>query len=271
MNCPKISVVMPSYNQGTFIEDSLRSVLDQNYPDLEFIIIDGGSTDNSVDIIKKYEDRLAYWVSEPDKGQTDALIKGFSRATGEILCWLNSDDLYEPYTLHTVAKYFLDHPDAEFVFGNCYWVDEKSNVLFERREIPFVKWVWLYAYNYIPQPAAFWKGELYRKVGGLDPNYKLSMDGDLFARFSNVARLDHIQVTLARFRYYAAQRNQRYRRQSMGEDYKILCRELGRTPSIAEQKVIWLLAKMYRWISRNLFKERKIALNRISAERLGAK
>ncbi len=99
-----ISVVTCSYNQAEFLEATLRSVLDQNYPNLEYIVIDGGSTDGSVEIIERYQHRLAYWVSEPDAGQTDALIKGFSRATGDVLAWLNSDDLYEPGTLHEVGQ-----------------------------------------------------------------------------------------------------------------------------------------------------------------------
>ena len=114
---PRISIVTPSYNQGQFIEETIRSVLQQGYPNLEYIIIDGGSTDNSVEIIKKYEEYLTYWVSEPDDGQYDAINKGFSRATGEIMAWLNSDDMYVPWTFKTVAEIFDKFEFVNWITG----------------------------------------------------------------------------------------------------------------------------------------------------------
>ena len=119
------------------MEATLRSVLDQNYPDLEYIVIDGGSTDESVNIICKYAARLAYWVSEPDKGQTDALVKGFQKATGDILCWLCSDDLLQPNTLHEVAQFFQNNQQARVVYGDTKWIDAEGNLIQERKEIPF--------------------------------------------------------------------------------------------------------------------------------------
>lgn len=253
MNWPKISVITPSYNQGKYIEDTIKSVINQDYPNLEYIIIDGGSTDETIEIIKKYEHKIHYWCSEKDNGQTDALIKGFNLATGDIYCWLNSDDIFEPNTLKTVAQFFIDNPEAEFVYGNAVWIDENSRVLYERKEMPFVKWVWLYTYNYIPQPSTFWKSSLYRKVGGLDPKFTLSMDGDLFARFSNYTHLNHIPVTLSRFRYYKEQRNQKFREKSLQEDRLIISRELGREPTFIEMKTIGFIGRIYRWIYRNIY------------------
>lgn len=113
----RISIVTPSFNQGQYIEQTICSVLDQNYPNLEYIIIDGGSTDGTVDIIKKYGDRITYWVSTPDKGQTDAINKGFAKCTGEIFNWINSDDYYEPGTFEKIASLFTDHPGANVVCG----------------------------------------------------------------------------------------------------------------------------------------------------------
>jgi len=117
---PRISVVVPSFNQAKYLELTLRSILDQNYPDLELIVIDGGSKDESPEIIRKYEQHLKFWCSEPDGGQTQGIIKGFSHATGEVLCFLNSDDLFEPGALHEVGQYFSRHPNVDAVYGDAY-------------------------------------------------------------------------------------------------------------------------------------------------------
>jgi glycosyltransferase involved in cell wall biosynthesis len=251
MSWPKITIVTPSFNHADYLESTIKSIHNQGYPNLEHIIIDGGSTDGSVEIIKKYEEKLTYWVSEPDHGQTDALIKGFSHSSGDILAWLNSDDLYLDNALFTVAKYFINNPKSEFVFGNCYWIDKKGNYFYERKEIPFIKWIWLYAYNYIPQPSSFWKKNLYEKVGGLDPKFLISMDGDLFARFSNVAEIYHINQTLACFRYYEVQRNRKFRKESLLEDEIILAREIGHKPSNIEKLGFSFAAKIFHRLSRN--------------------
>ncbi|NVO00781.1 MAG: glycosyltransferase, partial [Geobacteraceae bacterium] len=126
---PKITIVTPSYNQGRFLEKTILSVLDQGYPNLEYIVIDGGSTDESVEIIKKYADRLTYWVSEPDRGQSHAINKGFERATGEIFGWLNSDDWYHPGALQAVAEAFAANPDVGAVVGAGEMVDEEGKQL----------------------------------------------------------------------------------------------------------------------------------------------
>jgi len=231
MKWPKITVITPSYNQARFLEATLRSVHDQGYPNLEHIVIDGGSTDGSVEIIRKFEDRLAYWVSEPDKGQTDALIKGFSRATGQILAWLNSDDLYEPRTLWDVAEFFTRHPDVQFVYGDALWIDTEGRILKPKKEIPFNRFIWLYDYNYIPQPSAFWRRELYEVVGGLDPRFDLAMDADLWIRFAERTRPVHVRRIWSRMRLYPEQKNQRLRAISDNEDEIIRSRYLPKEPS----------------------------------------
>lgn len=247
---PKISVVVPSYNQGPYIEQTLRSVLDQGYPNLELIVIDGGSSDNSLDVIRRYAAHIAYWVSEPDGGQTQGLIKGFQRSTGDIQCWLNADDLHEPHTLREVAQFFSAHPEARFVYGNWTWIDRNGNALYYRREMGFNRWLWLYAYNYIPQPAAFWRRDLYEEVGGLDPHYSLTMDADLFARFMRVSHPRHLDRPLARFRRYPEQRNQAHRTNSDREQYDILCRELNRRVGAVEKISLSLLARAIRFSYR---------------------
>ena len=124
MNQPKISIITPSFNQSEFLEFTIQSVLSQDYPDLEYIIVDGGSTDGSLEIIKKYEDRLAWWVSEKDQGQTDAINKGFARATGKYLAWLNSDDTYQPGALSKAAEYLESHPEVGLVYGETNYIDQ---------------------------------------------------------------------------------------------------------------------------------------------------
>ncbi len=244
---PKISVVVPSFNQGRYIEQTLCSVIYQNYPNLELIVIDGGSADDSVEIIQDYRRRIAYWVSEPDGGQTQGLIKGFHHATGDILCWLNADDMHEPHTLEVAAKFFTANPRARFVYGNATWIDREGQVLRYRREMEYYRWLWLYAYNYIPQPASFWRRDLYEEVGGLDSQYTLTMDADLFARIARVARLCHLDIPLARFRYYPEQRNRAYRTRSDEEQYDILCRELNREVGGVEKIVMRCLARSVRF------------------------
>lgn len=230
MKWPKITVVTPSYNQARFLEATLRSVHNQGYPNLEHIVIDGGSTDASVEIIRKFEEHLAYWVSEPDRGQTDALIKGFSRATGEILAWLNSDDLYEPRTLWEVAEFFTRRPEVQFVYGDALWIDTQGKILKPKKEIPFNRFIWLYDYNYIPQPSAFWRRELYETVGGLDPRFDLAMDADLWIRFAERTRPVHVRRVWSRMRLYPEQKNQRLRAKSDEEDQVIRERYLGKEP-----------------------------------------
>ncbi len=251
---PKISVVVPSYNQGRYLEATLRSVLDQHYPHLELIVIDGGSTDGSVDLLRRYSRELAYWVSEPDGGHTLGLIKGFKRATGTIQCWLNSDDLHEPHALARVAAFFAARPAARLVYGNSTWIDGDGKPLYYRRELPFYRWMWLYNYNYLPQPATFWTRELYDEVGGLDPRFELAMDADLWARFARLSRPVHLDQPLARMRRYPEQRNQALRAQSDLEAHEILCRELNREVGRAEQVVFGYAARALRWSYRSLFR-----------------
>src|SRR5580698_6736020 len=141
---PKISVVVPSFNQAKYLELTLRCILDQNYSELELIVIDGGSTDESPDIIRRYEKHIKFWCSEPDGGQTLGLIKGFSHATGQIQCFLNSDDLFEPGVLHEVARYFVEHPDVDVVYGNTTWIDAEGRAIRAQKEIPFSRFIYLY-------------------------------------------------------------------------------------------------------------------------------
>ena len=221
---PKISVVTPSFNQAQFIDATMQSIHGSGYPNLEHIIIDGGSTDGSVDIIKGYGDRVAYWVSEPDDGQTDALIKCFNRATGDIWCWLNSDDLFEPNTLYEVAEFFDAHPEVQFIYGDSTWIDAEGRPFKPKREHRWNRFVWMYDHNYIPQPSAFWRGDLYRQVGGLDATFDLAMDADLWIRFADVTTPRHVRRNWSRMRFYPEQKNTRLRAASGAEGRAIRAR-----------------------------------------------
>ena len=226
----KITVVTPSFNQGPFLEQTLRSVHDQGHPHVEHVVIDGGSSDESIEILERWSDRLDYWVSEPDAGQTDALIKGFGHATGDILCWLNSDDMFEAWTLHEVATFFETHPDAQVVYGDATRIDAEGRRLHTKKEHPFHRFIFMYDHDFIPQPSTFWRRELYERVGGLNPAFDLAMDADLFIRFADVTRIHHVRRPWSRMRLYPEQKNQRLRLRSNFEDGLIRDRYFGSQP-----------------------------------------
>jgi len=222
---PKISVVVPSFNQASYLEMTLRSILDQNYPELELIVIDGGSEDGSPDIIRKYEQSIKFWCSEPDGGQTQGIIKGFSHATGEVLCFLNSDDLFESGVLHEVGQYFTEHPSVDAVYGNSLWIDGEGKALREQKEIPFSRFIWLNTYNYIPGMSMFWRRTIYDRAGGFNPAFQLAFDADLWIRISDVhGKIKHVARQWSRMRFYPEQKNRRQREKSNREEALIQSR-----------------------------------------------
>ncbi len=182
LKLPKISIVTPSYNQGKFIEKTILSVLNQNYTNLEYIIIDGGSTDESVEIIKKYEKKLHYWISEKDSGQSEALNKGFAKAGGEIFGYLNSDDIYLDNTLNFISDFFNNNKKVDIVYGNCLVIDERDKVLNLSVALPFKLEEHLNGVFSIPQPGSFWKAEVFKKAGEFNINNHTCMDGEFFAK-----------------------------------------------------------------------------------------
>ncbi|MGA3080475.1 MAG: glycosyltransferase family 2 protein [Terracidiphilus sp.] len=221
---PKISVVVPSFNQAKYLELTLRSIVDQNYPNLELIVIDGGSSDESPEIIRNYERYMKFWCSEPDGGQTQGIIKGFSHATGEILCFLNSDDLFEPGALREAGEYFSLHPGVDAVYGDALWIDALGNVLRPQKEIPFSRFLMLYTHNYIPGMSMFWRRTIYDRAGGLNPAFQLAFDTDLWLRFSEHGKIKHVARQWSRMRFYPEQKNRRLRAQSDREDMVIRSR-----------------------------------------------
>jgi glycosyltransferase involved in cell wall biosynthesis len=197
---PRITIVTPSFNQADYLEATIKSVLDQNYPSLEYIVVDGGSTDGSVDIIKRYESHLAYWVSEPDNGQTDAINKGFARATGDLLGWLNSDDLYEPGALYRIAAHFQVHPACRLVYGQGDYCDERGWRTTPCAYVQPYDPRLLRSVDYILQPASFWQRELWQEVGPLSLHYSWGFDWEWFLRASHRSDLCYLPEKLALYR-----------------------------------------------------------------------
>lgn len=207
---PRISVVTPSYNQSEYLETTINSVLSQDYLNTEYIIIDGGSSDGSVEIIERYSSRLAFWCSEKDGGQADALRKGFERSTGDIMCWLNSDDVFLPRALSSVVDYFNKHPRVEAVSAGAYFIDENGDPLPLR-----VKHYTLgvgatynrfrfYGMDGVYQQATFWHRSAYEAIGGIDPTWQFLMDYDLFTRLARLRRFGKLPRLVACFRRHNA-------------------------------------------------------------------
>lgn len=202
---PLVSIVTPSFNQARYLEAAIQSVLSQDYPRIEYLIVDGGSTDGSLEIIKKYERKLAWWVSEKDQGQTDAINKGFARATGQIFAWLNSDDTYEPGAVGQAVKYLLDHPEVGMVYADCNYINEAGRVIgkFPAAQTDLRR---LRAgYVHIPQQTAFFRADLWKQVGPLDPTFYFAMDYDLWTRIAARSQIKYLAgQTWADFRIHTS-------------------------------------------------------------------
>jgi glycosyltransferase involved in cell wall biosynthesis len=202
MSSPLVSIVTPSFNQARYLESTLLSVLDQDYPNLEYILVDGGSTDGSVEIIRRYSDRLAWWISEKDRGQTDAINKGFANARGEILAWLNSDDTYEPNAVSEAVAFLQDHPEVGLVYGDANIIDENGRIV---GRFPAARTSYRrlrQGYVHIPQQSAFWRADLWRKVGPLDPAFYFAMDYDLWVRLAALVPIHYHPRVWANFRLH---------------------------------------------------------------------
>ncbi len=199
---PLVSIITPSYNQGVFIRETIESVLSQDYDNIEYIVVDGGSTDNSLDIIKEYEGRLTY-ISEKDNGQSDAINKGFKMAHGEIVAWLNSDDVYEPNCISKAVEEFQKNDKLGLLYGDGYIIDDASDKIkvFEYTQ-EFDYWKLVNFWDYIMQPATFFKRETLASVGYLDENLHYCMDWDLWIKLAAVSEVKYIPELLACSREY---------------------------------------------------------------------
>lgn len=208
-NLPRISIVTPSFNQAPFLEETLRSILDQGYPDLETLVLDGGSTDGSVEILRRYSPQLSYWRSEKDSGQSAALREGFARATGEVFAWLNSDDYYEPGALRAVGEAFANNPQADIVVGDLRFVDVHGKRLYLGHLVPSLKII-AYESSFPAQQSLFWRRSIYQEAGGIDASYQFAMDLDLLVRMMLAgARFVKLRQTLANFRQHEGAKSSR--------------------------------------------------------------
>jgi glycosyltransferase involved in cell wall biosynthesis len=258
-NKPLVSIVTPSYNQAEYLEETVLSVLDQDYQNLEYLIVDGGSTDGSLEIIQKYGDRLAWWVSEPDQGQTDAINKGFSKAKGGILAWLNSDDTYLGGAVSEVVAYLQDHPEVGTVYGDANLIDEESQVIgkFPARQTDYQRL--MRGYVHIPQQATFFRSELWKIVGPLDPTFFFAMDYDLWVRLSQQAPLKYYPRNWANFRLHGGAKSIEADDRCWPEMVRVHRREGGSKISWLSLKASirpwiygWMPMKMRLWIRQYL-------------------
>jgi glycosyltransferase involved in cell wall biosynthesis len=200
---PAISIVTPSYQHGRFLERTIRSVLLQGYPNLEYVVMDGGSTDETPQILKRYEKQLAHVESARDGGQADAVLRGFAYTHGEIMAYLNSDDLLAPGALEFAGKFFLEHPHVDAVYSHRVFIDE-SNLVDSYWILPAHRNWMMKRWDYIPQETCFWRRRIYEEVGGIDPSFQFALDYDLFVRFMERGRMERVNRFLGAFRRHAA-------------------------------------------------------------------
>jgi len=196
---PIITIVTPSYNQGDFVEWTVRSVLEQRYQRLEYIFMDGGSTDRTLERIEPYRDRFAHFESGPDGGQAAAIAKGFEISTGEIMAYLNSDDVLLPGTLNFVAEFFLQNPNVDLIYGHRCYVNESNEVIRHWVLPPHSNFLMRHWYL-IPQESCFWRRSLFEKKGNIDSSYRFAMDYDLLVRYMDAGKIKRVNRFLAAFR-----------------------------------------------------------------------
>lgn len=218
---PLVSIVTPSFNQARYLEQTLRSVLEQDHPLLEYIVIDGASKDGSVEIIRKYQNRFAFWVSEKDSGQAEAINKGLSRANGGIVAWLNSDDYYLPGTISSAVRVFEENPDVVLIYGDMLAVDERG------RTINLLKYGQyslqdLLCFQIIGQPSVFFRREALEKAGSLDTTFHFLLDHHLWIRIARQGKILHVPQVWSAARYHAEAKNRAKAAEFGREAFRIL-------------------------------------------------
>jgi glycosyltransferase involved in cell wall biosynthesis len=260
---PRVSIVTPSFNQAQFLEQTMRSILGQDYPEIEYIVIDGGSTDGSVELIRRHERELAYWVSERDSGQSAAINKGFARATGEILAWVNSDDLLAPSAVRLAVAFLADDAQVGLIYGDRLHIDARGNVIGINR-MPAYYPVMLRRNITLPQETVFFRRDAFHRAGGLDETLKFSMDFDLWCRMAKVTSLRHIPAFLGLFREHDESKSMNaavYER----EHEEVFARYFGRKPPRSAAARVNRMMHQMRLALEWREPQRKVDLRRIRA------
>jgi glycosyltransferase involved in cell wall biosynthesis len=253
MTFPKISIITPSFNQANYLETSINSVLKQNYPNLEYIIIDGGSTDGSLDIIERYTSKLTYWISEPDEGHANALNKGFAKTTGEIMGWLNSDDILHPGALSLLAEIFSGFDEVDWLTGQSSFIDPSGRIVMVHSPARWSRLRFLSGdYKWIQQESTYWRRRLWDKVGGtISEEYSMACDFELWVRFFRYAKLYSMDGLIGAFRFNPNQRTRTAMDIYQQEIQQILMREIaGLGPININEDTWWaksLVPLKYNW------------------------
>ncbi|MGB2869565.1 MAG: glycosyltransferase family 2 protein [Bacteroidota bacterium] len=215
----RISIITPSYNQGEFIESTIRSVMEQDHKDIEHLVIDGGSKDSTISTLKKYPH--VQWVSEKDSGQSQAINKGFQRATGDIVAWINSDDYYEKNIFGAVTGFFESHSDCMLLYGDITFVDRQGRSLFSITG-DTIDYERLVEYpDIVRQPSFFWRRELLEEIGGVDENLDLVMDYDFFLRAGKRHKFHYLRNNLSYYRYYEENKSRSLARRQIVEIIRV--------------------------------------------------
>jgi glycosyltransferase involved in cell wall biosynthesis len=245
---PLVSIVTPSYNQGRFIRETIESVLNQDYPNIEYWVIDGGSTDETLSILREYDyDPRFHWISEKDKGQSDAINKGFCRCRGEILAWINSDDIYLPQAFYKVIQVFTKRNSPDIVYGNMQRIDQKGVFLEEERLTPFFRLGWLTRGMGMFQQSIFWTKIAYNTVGGINPKFTFSMDTDLLYRFAILGmKFSFVRTVLACYREHPDTKTSNLQHISLKERSEIFAR-------FPEDSPVTILLKNFTRLYRIVF------------------
>jgi glycosyltransferase involved in cell wall biosynthesis len=228
---PRITVVIPSYNQGEFIERTIRSIIDQDYPNLDLILLDGGSTDDTMAIVERYRGYFSHIESGPDGGQSAAIVKGFGLATGKYMSWLNSDDTYAPGALRAVGEALAAQPDIAFIYGHTNIIDAQDHVVAHKKSVAFSLGVMKYAFLTVPQMSAFWTKQLYDEVGGIDSTLRFCMDYDLFVRMSSRRAPVLIDRHIGNFRVHGTSKTSTLESVRQAEDALVHARYCAVKPS----------------------------------------
>jgi len=252
---PLVSIITPSFNQARYIESTIQSVLAQDYPRMEYLVVDGGSRDGTVDILKKYASKLTWWVSEKDKGQTDAINKGFAHASGDILAWINSDDIYEPGAISAAVRYLQEHPKVGMVYGDCNFINDAGHVIGRFGSAQTNYRLLRQGYVHIPQQTMFFRSDLWKQVGPLDPSFYFAMDYDLWTRIAARSQIKYVPQTWANFRLHTSGKTILADDRCWPEMIRVHYRDGGSFFStiVAKYYLRKLIAPLWNWRRRRMF------------------